>query len=243
MNGDAFKIHLKPDAQPYARAKARRIPIPYMDQLKKLLDEMKRLGVISSHKKPSTCCHPIVIAPKKDNDKLRICIDFTHLNKFTQDEFHPSNLPFKAVTSIPAEKLKYVCKFDACHGYWQVPLHPEPCALTCFITPFGRYVCNRAAFGNSSISERYNHCMDKVVHGLQDIRKIVDRCFMHGVTLKHGVTRNFCLPFILTGNFLLSNIIPKTSNNILKLKGLFLIRILAWQKILIKNSCLAQNSH
>ena len=76
MNGDAFKIHLKPDAQPYAQAKARRIPIPYMDQLKKQLDEMERLGVISSHKEPSTWCHPIVIAPKKDSDELRICIDF-----------------------------------------------------------------------------------------------------------------------------------------------------------------------
>ena len=124
MKGDAFKINLKPDAQPYAEAKARKIPIPYMDQLKKQLDEMERLGVISAHEEPSTWCHPILIAPKKDSDELRICIDFTHLNKFIQREFHPSNSPFEAVTSIPAEELKYICKFDARHGYWQIPLHP-----------------------------------------------------------------------------------------------------------------------
>ena len=137
MKGDAFKVNLKPDAQPYAQAKARKIPIPYMDQLKKQLDEMEHLGVISTHEEPSAWCHPIVIAPEKDSDELRICIDFTHLNKFIQREFHLSNSPFEAVTSIPVEELKYFCKFDARHGYWQIPLHLESRPLTCFITPVG----------------------------------------------------------------------------------------------------------
>ena len=77
MKGDAFKINLKP----YAQAKACKIPIPYMDQLKKQLDEVKHLGVISAYEEPSTSCHPLVIAPKKDSDEPKICIDFTHLNK------------------------------------------------------------------------------------------------------------------------------------------------------------------
>ena len=123
MKGDALKINLKPDAQPCVQAKARKIPVPYMDQLKKQLDEMEHLGVTSPNEEPSTWCHLIVIAPKKDSDELRICIDFTHLNKFIQREFHPSNSPFEAVTSIPPEELKYFCKFDARHGYWQIPLH------------------------------------------------------------------------------------------------------------------------
>ena len=207
MKADAFKINLKPYAQPYAQAKARKIPIPYMDQLKKQLDEMERLGVISAHEELSTWCHPIVIAPKKDSDELRICVDFTHLNKFIQREFYPSNSPFEAVTKIPAEELKYFCKFDARHGYWQIPLHPESSPLTCFITPFGRYVCNRASFGISSISEWYNRRMDKVFNGLHGIFKIVDdvlvyaptlsalkkrvydfldRCSTHGITLKRS---------------------------------------------------------
>ena len=153
-----------------------------MDQLKKQLDEMECLGVISAREELSTWCHPIVIAPKKDSDELRICIDFTHLNKFIQHEFHPSNSPFEAVTSIPAEELKYFCKFDGHHGYWQIPLHPESSPLTCFITTFGRYVCNQAAFGSSSISEWYNHRMDKVVNGLDGICKIVDDVLVYAPT-------------------------------------------------------------
>ena len=91
--------------------------------------------------------------------------------------------PPKLSQAFPAEELKYFCKFDARHGYWQIPLHPESCPLTCFITPFGRYVCNRAAFGISSISEWYNRRMNKDVNGLHGICKIVDDVLVYASTL------------------------------------------------------------
>ena len=78
--------------------------------------DMEKLGVISPHEEPSPWCHPIVIAPKKGTDELRICIDFTRLNKFIQHEYHLRNSPFEAVTSILREELAYFCKFDARHG-------------------------------------------------------------------------------------------------------------------------------
>ena len=108
-----------------------------MEQLKKQLHDMEQLGVISPHVEPCPWCHPIVIAPCKEK----------------QREYYLSNYPFEAVTSIPQEKLACFCKFDFRHGYWQVPLAAESRPLTCFITPFGRYVCNRAAFGINSVSE------------------------------------------------------------------------------------------
>ena len=190
MSGEPFKINLKPDATPYAQLKARKIPIPYLDQLKKQLNEMEQLGVISAYEGPSPWCHPIVIAPKKDTDELRICIDVTRLNRFIEREYHLSNSPFEAVTSIPQEELAFFCKFDARHGYWQVPLAPESRPLTCFITPFGRYVCNRAAFGINSISEWYNRRMDKVVAGLEGVRKIVDDILIYAPTLSILKTRS-----------------------------------------------------
>ena len=205
MSGESFKINLKPNATPYAQLKARKIP--YVEQLKKQLHDMEQLGVISPHEEPSLWCHPIVIAPKKGTDELRIYIDFTRLNNFNQREYHLSNSPFEAVTSIPQDELACFCKFDARKGYWQVPLAAESRPLTCFITPFGRYVCNRVAFGINCISEWYNRRMDKVTAGLEGIRKIVDdilifalslsilkksacafldRCRQHGVTLKRA---------------------------------------------------------
>ena len=190
MSGEPFKINLKPDATPCAQLKVREIPIPYLDQLKKQLNEMEQLGVISAYEGPSPWCHPIVIAPKKDTDELRICIDVTRLNRFIEREYHLSNSPFEAVTSIPQEELAFFCKFDARHCYWQVPLAPESRPLTCFITPFGRYVCNRAAFGINSISEWYNRRMDKVVAGLEGVRKIVDDILIYAPTLSILKTRS-----------------------------------------------------
>ena len=75
MSGAPFKINLKPDATPCAQLKARKIPILYLDQLKKQLNEMEQLGVITACEEPSPWCHPIVIAPKKDTDELQSCID------------------------------------------------------------------------------------------------------------------------------------------------------------------------
>ena len=89
------EIHLKPDAPPYAQAKAGKIPLPYMDQLKKQLDEnheMERLGVISSHEEPSSWCHLIVIALKKESDEVRICIDFTPPNNLIKSPLKSSNI-------------------------------------------------------------------------------------------------------------------------------------------------------
>ena len=74
MSGQPFKINLKPDVTPCAQLKARKIPIPYLNQLKKQLNEMEQLGVISACEEPSPWCHPIVIAPKKDTDEFRMTL-------------------------------------------------------------------------------------------------------------------------------------------------------------------------
>ena len=236
MSREPFKINLKPNATPYAQLKARKIPIPYLEQLKKKLQEMEQLGVISPHEEASPWCHPIVIAPTKGTDELRICIDFTRLNKFIQREYHISNCPFEAVTNVPQEELTYFCKFDARHGYWQVPLDDESRPLTCFITPFGRYVCNRAAFGINSISEWYNRRMDKVIAGLEGVRKIVDdilfyapslsilkkhtrallnHCRQHGVTLKNKKSK-VAVTEVDFGGFRLSKTGIQTSPDLLR---------------------------
>ena len=66
MSGKPFKINLKRDAT----LKGQKVPIPYLDQLKKQLNEMEQLGVISAYEDFSAWCQPIVIALKKDIDAL-----------------------------------------------------------------------------------------------------------------------------------------------------------------------------
>ena len=181
---------------PEMKGDSSKIPIPYLQQLNKKFEEMERFRIISTHREPSLWCHPTVIALKKHSDELKICIGFSFLNRFIQRQDHVSNSPFEAATSIPSGELKHFCKFKAHHGFWQVSPAPESRTLTCFITQFGRYVCNQAGI---NISECYNHRMDKVTARLQSIRRLrtpnhptlkkcvhafLDQCRQHGVVLK-----------------------------------------------------------
>ena len=52
------------------------------------------------------------------------------------------------------------------------------------MTPEGRYVCNRAPYGISSICEVYNRRMDDVVRNLPGARKIVDDVLIYGKDLE-----------------------------------------------------------
>ena len=65
MSGEPFKINLKPDATPCAQLKARKIPIPYLDQLKKQLNEMEQLGVISACLRAKSLVSPDRNRPKE----------------------------------------------------------------------------------------------------------------------------------------------------------------------------------
>jgi hypothetical protein len=211
MDCAPFQIHLKDDAKPHAISVARNVPIAYRDALKRELLRMESMGIISRYDEPSAWCSPIVVVPKK-NDDVRICIDFTRLNQNIQRQYHHSDTPFEIVSTIPSDELGYFCKFDCKSGYWQIPIAEQCRPLTAFITPFGRYVCNRAPFGISSISDVYNARMDDVVqnlHGivrtvddlmvyaptpdilLQRTRALFDRCKLNNVTLNDSKTIMF----------------------------------------------------
>ena len=69
------------------------------------------------------------------------------------------------------------------HGYWQVLLTAESRPHTCFIKPFGRYVCNRVTFEINSISEWYNRRMEKVTAGQERVCKIIDDILIYAPSL------------------------------------------------------------
>ena len=123
---------------------------------------------------PTDWCAPIVIAPKKGTDRIRMCVDLSKLNRFVRREHYPSVTPAEAVTDIHQSQAKFFTVFDALKGYHQCPLDEESQKLTTFITPFGRFKYLRAPYGISSISEHYNRRMDEAFAVIQGVRKIVD---------------------------------------------------------------------
>ena len=103
---------MKEGAKPLALTAPRHVPVPLLPKVKAELDRMKQLGVIVPVKEP----------PKPQN-KVRICVDLTQLNKSVRREHH--QLPAVEQTLAQLAGAKVFSKLDANSGFWQIPLSPD----------------------------------------------------------------------------------------------------------------------
>ncbi|XP_071056446.1 uncharacterized protein [Onthophagus taurus] len=85
MENYEYKIKLVENAEPYATPTSRRIPQPLLEEVKKEIDAMVKNDVIEKVESTEWCA-PMVITQKK-NGKVRICTDFTELNKVVVRRF------------------------------------------------------------------------------------------------------------------------------------------------------------
>lgn len=206
MAGPPMRIQLKEDAKPVATTAARAIPYAWRDDIKNQLDDLARQGIIVPVSEPTEWCHPMTPVFKTTSDgtqKVRLCVDLTRLNEHVRRPAYPMKTPHDVVSAI-GTGAKYFTKLDAKSGYFQIPLHEDDQHLTCFITPWGRYMFTRAVMGLSSSGDEYNQRGDQALAGLQNTCKIVDdiliysedysshlkqvqdvlrRCEEHGITL------------------------------------------------------------
>lgn len=83
-----YTIKLKPGNVPFALSTPRRVPLPLMEKVKKELQRMENMGVISRVDKPTNWCSGMVVVPKSDGS-VRICVDLTKLNESVLRENHP----------------------------------------------------------------------------------------------------------------------------------------------------------
>jgi len=203
MDGDPMKIHLRPDAVPFAIQGARAIPFAWRDDVQQKLSEMEQQGIIEPlGDEPSAWCHPLVIVPKP-NGGVRVCVDLTKLNRYVDRAVYPLKTPKAAVTEVP-RGARYFSTLDATQGYWQVPLAKDCQHLTTFISPWGRYRFLRSPMGLVSTGDEYCRRGDMALADIANTQKVVDdilaydetfpvhvrhlwtiliRCRQHGITL------------------------------------------------------------
>ena len=147
-----YSIQLTKDAVPYALTTLRRVPLPLMEPVKKEPQRMEREGVITKVKGPTNWRAGMIVVSKA-NQKVRICVDLTRLNKNVQRERHI--LPSDDHTLAQLAEARYFSKLDVNSGFWQVPLSTESACLTIFILPYSRYCFNRLLFRIFSAPELF----------------------------------------------------------------------------------------
>ena len=174
-----YSIQLEEGAVPYALLVPRRVAIPLRKAVNAELQRMEKLGVITRVRQPTKWCAGMVVVPK-ENGKVRICVDLTHLNRSFLRERHP--LPAVEQSLAQLAGAQVFSTFDANSGFWQIPLDRDSALLTTFITPFGRYCFHRLPFGITSAPEHFQRRMSDILSDLEGVVCMMDDVLVHGQT-------------------------------------------------------------
>ena len=83
MKGQEYDIKLTENATPFPINVPRQVPIHLHQKTALELQRMERNNVISRIDEPTKWCAAMIITPKS-NEKGRVCVDHTQLNRYVQ---------------------------------------------------------------------------------------------------------------------------------------------------------------
>ena len=186
ISGVQRKIKIDPNATPVIQP-PRRVPVALREPVKEELQRMETLGVIIKAAEPTAWVHSLVIAKKKNN-KTRVCLDPSDLNRAVIREHFLRQTIEDVISRIP--KAKVFSVLDANHGFWQVKLDKDSCKLATLNTPFGRYSYTRLPFGIVSAPKVFQNIMSHFFDDIEGLDVIVDDLVVWGEkTEQHDVRR------------------------------------------------------
>lgn len=158
------QIRLRSQDQQPIRDTTSRIPAHLVPELKKEVEEMLATGIIEPSR--SEWCSPVVLVPKKDDPKLRFCINFSKLNAVSA--FDPYPMPRVDELIERLGHASYLSTLDLCKGYWQVPLEETSKDLTTFRVPTGLFRFRMMPFGLHGAPATFQRLVDVVLRGAED---------------------------------------------------------------------------
>ena len=166
-----------------ATCKVRPIPADKMPEVKALLDEMEKSGVIekvgaNSNTNWSSALHVV----REKGKKPRVCVDYRILNsKIVNDSY-----PLPLIRNI-AQKLhgaKYFSKIDLKKAYWNIPLFEGHKHKSTVITPFGAYFFNRLPFGIASAPNSFQKALESIFRDIPGLFIYMDDLLLYSNTVE-----------------------------------------------------------
>ena len=121
------------------------------------------------------------MAKKKGTSKLRLCVDFRMLNEQTKRDSFP--LPRIDDSIAMLGKARYFTSLDLGSAFWQIPMIPEDCEKTAFVTTTGQYEWTRMPFGLCNATASFQRLMNSVLSGLEHNYGDLVLCYVDDVLI------------------------------------------------------------
>lgn len=118
----------------------------------------------------------------RKNNKIRICIDPSDVNKNISRRYHPLNTMEEIATKIAGSK--YFTLLDCKRGFWQIEVTERTQKYLTFATPWGRYCCTRLPFGLASALEVFQEVMTSLLREVPNTECSMDDILIHAKTIK-----------------------------------------------------------
>ena len=175
LAGYEHHIILKPNAIPVS-SKVRNLPLSIREEVRLELKNLIQAGIIEEVE-GTEWLSPIVAA-RKANGSLRLCVDLRGLNKCVVVDKYP--LPNITDMLTLLDGATVFSNIDLMKAYHQIRLSEESKNLTAFITPFGTYRYMRLPFGLISAASVFQRALEKVLDGINGVKVYQDDILVFG---------------------------------------------------------------
>jgi hypothetical protein len=154
------KILLKPGTEP-VKQKNRGIPYSFRKEFEGSVSEMLNADMI--RKSESPCSSPVRLVRKNDG-RIRVCVDYRKLNSITIKDAFPLPRIEDLFTYLTFATIFTV--LDLTSGYYQVAMSPESQKYTAFSCEFGFYEYKVMPMGLTNACATFQRLMNSVLNDL-----------------------------------------------------------------------------
>ena len=142
-------IHIYPSVMPVIHA-CRNLPLSIMDSLRETVKDLQNIKVITPVNEPTEWVNSLV-ATKKKNGVLRVCLDPCNLNEAVKCQHYAIPTPEDVCSRLAGKSIFSI--LDKKDGYWQIKLDKPSSKLCTFNMPWGWFRFLRLPFGIKSASK------------------------------------------------------------------------------------------
>ena len=158
-------LNVLPNARPIKQS-IRRFSEPNRKAIGEEVNRLLAADFIKEIKESTGVANPVLV-PKKDTDILRMCVDYTSLNKsYPKDHFPLPRIDQIVDSTAGYERLSFL---DAYSGYNQIRMKVEDEEKKTFITPPGVFCYKTMPFRLKNAGATYQRMMQNCLKDQQRV--------------------------------------------------------------------------